>query len=54
MRGGGGDSFGESDCFVGIGQLFFVPKAITCGAFNPKLHMIRFVGLPFGFTSGEG
>ena len=54
MRGGGGDSFGESDCFRGIGQLFCVPKAITCGTFNPKLHMIRFVSLPFGFTSGEG
>jgi hypothetical protein len=54
MRGGGGDSFGESDCFPGIGQLFFVRQAITRGTFNPKLHMIRFVSLPFGFTSGEG
>ncbi len=54
MRGGRGDSFGESDCFLGIGQLFFVGKAITCGTFNPKLHTIRFAGLPFVFTSGEG
>jgi hypothetical protein len=54
MKGGGRDSFGESDCFVGIGQLFFVRKAITCGTFNPKLYTIRFVGLPFLFTSGEG
>jgi hypothetical protein len=54
MRGGRGDSFGESDCFRGTGRIFFVRQAITRGTFNPKLHTIRFVGLPFGFTSGEG
>jgi hypothetical protein len=54
MKGGRGDSFGESDCFPGIGQLFPVRKAITSATFNPKLHMIRFVDLPFVFTSGEG
>jgi hypothetical protein len=40
--------------FSGARQLFFVGKAITGGTFNPKAHMIRFVGLPVVFTSRGG
>ena len=58
----GGMSMGEAGtirfvgmtCFLEFGSFFFVRKAIVSGTFNPKLHMIRFVNLPFGFTSGEG
>ena len=40
-------------CFLDFGSSLFVREATISGTFNRKLHMIRFVGLPFAFTSGE-
>ena len=41
-------------CFLESGSSLFVRKAITCGTFDPNVCMVRFVGLPFILTSGEG
>jgi len=44
--------FGKRVVFLRIEQLSFVRKETGCGTFNPKLHTIRFAGLPSVFTSG--
>jgi len=54
-RGGSGlIRFGKRVVFLGIEQLSFVRKETGSGTFNPKLHTIRFAGLPSVFASGEG
>jgi hypothetical protein len=40
--------------FSGVGRPFFVRKALTSGTLKPEVRRIRFVGLPFAFTSGGG
>jgi hypothetical protein len=54
MREGGMICFGERVVFLGIEQLVSVRRETGSGTFDPKLHTVRFVGLPFVFTSGEG
>ena len=52
-RGGSGlIRFGKRVVFPGIEQLSFVRKETGSGTFSPKLHTIRFAGLPFVSTSG--
>ena len=46
--------FVRMTCFLELSSSFFVREAITSGTFNPKAHMIRFVGSPVVFTSGGG
>jgi len=54
QQGRRGDSFCKNDLFSGVRQVFFVGRAITSGTSNPKVRMVRFVGLPFVFTSDGG
>ena len=52
-RGGSGlIRLGKRVVFLGIEQLSFVREETGSGTFNPKLHTVRFVGLPSVFTSG--
>jgi len=54
-RGGSGlIRFGKRVVFLGVEQVSFVRKETGSGTFNPKLHTIRFAGLPAVFASGEG
>ena len=54
MREAGMIRFGKTAIFSGVEQLFFVRKAIGSGTLTLKVHTIRFVGLPFVFTSHGG
>jgi hypothetical protein len=46
--------FVRTTCFLEFGSSFFVRKAITCGTFDPNVHTIRSIGLPFVSTSRGG
>jgi len=46
--------FVRMTCFPRVRRLFLVRKAITSGTLKPESTTIRFVGLPFVFTSREG